>query len=356
MESNTKSKKIKLYNTLNKEEAKKILIQENVSRLTLSFYKYFLIQDAKSFRDKMYLNMVELKVLGRIYVSKEGINAQLSIPESNFERFKEYIYSIESLNNIILNTAIIHDNMSYLTLKIKVRNKIVADGIQDDFFDFNNRGKYVSPEEFNIMSEQENTYVVDMRNHYEYEIGHFKNAIEIASDTFRQQLNDVLDVMKEKKDSNIIMYCTGGIRCEKASAWLLYNGFKKVYHLEGGIINYTNQVRKKNLENKFLGKNFVFDNRLSEKIDENIISHCHQCGELCDSHFNCLNSGCHMLFIQCDNCKSRYNNCCSSECMNIIALPEEEQKKLRKGLSKGQNIFNKSKQLIDLKKISKEIK
>jgi UPF0176 protein len=206
----------------------------------------------------------------------------------------------------------------------------------------NNKGRYVNAGEFNKLTEDPDTIVIDMRNHYEFEVGHFKNAIEIPSDTFRQQLPMAVDMMNEKKDANIIMYCTGGIRCEKASAYMLHKGFRNVFHLEGGIIHYTNEVKKKGLENKFIGKNFVFDERLGERITEDIIAKCHQCGNPCDIHINCANSACHLLFIQCDECKLKYESCCSNECRDFIHLPEEKQKELRKGIDKGQNIFNKS--------------
>lgn len=140
------------------------------------------------------------------------------------------------------------------------------------------------------------------------------------------------------------MYCTGGIRCEKASAYFLHNGFKNVYHIEGGIINYVNKAREQGLPIKFKGKNFVFDGRLGERITEEIIAQCHQCGALCDTHINCANEGCHLLFIQCEACRSRYNACCSDVCKEIHALPEEEQKELRRGIDRGQMIFNKSRE------------
>ena len=153
-------------------------------------------------------------------------------------------------------------------------------------------------------------------------------------------------MFKDQKDRNIIMYCTGGIRCEKASAWMLHNGYKNVFHLEGGIINYVNQTREQSLENHFIGKNFVFDERLGERITDDIISKCHICGSPCDTHHNCANSACHLLFIQCEDCSKKLNNCCSSACQDIIKLGEEEQKAIRKGQNKGQNIFNKSKKRI----------
>jgi UPF0176 protein len=142
------------------------------------------------------------------------------------------------------------------------------------------------------------------------------------------------------------MYCTGGIRCEKASAYMLHKGYKNVYHLEGGIIHYTNQVREQNLENRFIGKNFVFDDRLGERITEDVIANCHQCGAQCDTHVNCANNACHLLFIQCDSCREKMEGCCTQDCKDFIHLPEEEQKKLRKGEDKGRNIFNKSKERI----------
>ncbi|HRD44110.1 MAG TPA: rhodanese-related sulfurtransferase, partial [Ferruginibacter sp.] len=180
------------------------------------------------------------------------------------------------------------------------------------------------------------------RNHYEYEVVHFKNALEIPSDTFREQLPMAAQMLAENKERNIIMYCTGGIRCEKASAYMLHHGFKNVFHLEGGIIHYSNTVKEKNLPNKFKGKNFVFDNRMGERISDEIIAQCHQCGQPADTHVNCLNEACHLLFIQCSACKEKYQGCCCNECMEVLQLPDEVQKQMRKGLDKGRMVFNKS--------------
>ena len=200
----------------------------------------------------------------------------------------------------------------------------------------------MNAEQFNQLTNDADTIVIDMRNHYEFEVGHFENAIEVPSDTFREQLPMAADMMKDAKDKNIIMYCTGGIRCEKASAYMLHKGFKNVFHLEGGIINYANQVKEKGLPSKFHGKNFVFDNRLGERITDEIIAHCHQCGKPADTHVNCANEACHLLFIQCDECKKKYDGCCSKECLDFIHLPIEIQKEKRKGIDKGRNVFNKS--------------
>jgi len=331
-----------LHNRVSQKELKERLMQETEPRTTISFYQYFPIAEPAQFRDELYANMAALKVFGRIYVAHEGINAQISVPESNFEALKNYLYSIEPLNGIRLNIAVDDDGKSFWVLKIKVREKIVADGIEDPSFDMANRGKYVNAQAFNKLTQDPNTIVVDMRNHYEYEVGHFDGAIEVPSDTFREQLPMAADMLKEDKDKNIIMYCTGGIRCEKASAYMLHQGFKNVFHLEGGIINYANQIKEAGLPNKFKGKNFVFDNRLGERITDEIIAKCHQCGQPADTHVNCANEGCHLLFIQCDECKQKWDGCCSKECQDFIHLPIEQQKELRKGIDKGRNIFNKS--------------
>jgi len=331
-----------LHNRVNSEELKKRLHEEKEPRTTISFYKYFSIGDPQQFRDDLYKELFKLHVFGRIYVAHEGINAQISVPSIHIDAFKTYLYSIQPLDGVRLNTAV-DDGKSFWVLKVKVREKIVADGITDPGFDMNKKGKYVTAAQMNELMKDPDTIVIDMRNHYEYEVGHFENALEIPSDTFREQLPMAVDMMKEKKDKNIIMYCTGGIRCEKASAFMLHNGFNNVFHLEGGIINYAREIKSEGLESKFIGKNFVFDERLGERITDDIISHCHQCGKPADIHVNCANSGCHLLFIQCDECKEKFEGCCSKECRDIIHMPEEEQMKIRRGIDKGRNIFNKSK-------------
>ena len=333
-----------LYNTRSSKELREEMLRSEEIRSTISFYQYAHIQDVQQFRDAVYAGLEKLGVFGRVYVAAEGINAQVSCPEQNVAALREFLNSFPFLKDIRLNIALDDDGKSFWVLKVKIRPKIVADGIDDPGFDIMKRGRYLGPEEYNTLTDRDDTIVIDMRNHYEYEVGHFENAIEIPSDTFREQLPMAVDMMQPHKDKNIIMYCTGGIRCEKASAYFLHNGFKNVYHIEGGIINYVNKAREQGLPIKFKGKNFVFDGRLGERITEDIIAQCHQCGAPCDTHINCANEGCHLLFIQCEACRSRYNACCSDVCKEIHALPEEEQKELRRGIDRGQMIFNKSRE------------
>tara|TARA_R100001369_G_scaffold91829_1_gene134356 strand:- start:1219 stop:2250 length:1032 start_codon:yes stop_codon:yes gene_type:complete len=333
---------MQLYNTLSAKEREALIEEAGLERLTISFYQYARIGNPSIFRNHLFIHWNELDVLGRIYVAHEGINAQLSVPAVNFNAFKAHLDSITFLENVRLNIAIEQDNKSFLKLKVKVREKIVADGLNDDSFDVTNKGIHVDAVKFNELIEDSDTILVDMRNHYESEIGHFKNAITPDVDTFRDSLDIIeKDLADHKEDKKLVMYCTGGIRCEKASAYYKHKGFKNVYQLEGGIIEYTRQVKNLKLENKFLGKNFVFDHRRGERITDDVIANCHQCGNPCDNHVNCANEACHLLFIQCDSCAEAMNNCCSVECKEIHELPFEEQKKLRKGKVVSNKIFKK---------------
>jgi UPF0176 protein len=333
---------MQLYNTLSSKERAYLIEKAGQERLTLSFYQYTQIGNPQLFRDFLFIHWNPLEVLGRIYVANEGINAQLSVPAKQFETFKASLDAITFLEGVRLNIAIEQDNKSFLKLTVKVRNKIVSDGLKDEKFDVTQRGIHVNAQEFNDLLNDKNALCVDMRNHYESEIGHFDKAITPDVDTFRDSLPIIEEELEaHKEDRKIVMYCTGGIRCEKASAYFKHKGFKEVYQLEGGIIEYARQVKAQSLENKFIGKNFVFDERRSERISEDVIAQCHQCGAPCDSHVNCINEACHLLFIQCAACQEKMNDCCSISCKEISTLPPEDQRKLRRGLHNSNKIFKK---------------
>lgn len=320
-----------LHNRVNKKELKKRIQEEQIKRITISFYKYVIIDHPNELRDQLFLQWKSLDILGRIYVAKEGINAQMSIPEANFDAFKTNLFANPYFTDIPFKIAVEDDGKSFYKLTVKVRPKIVADGLDDQSFDVTNVGRHLTAREFNEAMELPGTIVVDMRNHYESEVGRFEKAICPDVDTFREELPLVLEELKDKKDQKILMYCTGGVRCEKASAYLKHHGFSDVNQLYGGIIDYVRQVRSEGIPTKFVGKNFVFDERVGERITEDIIAHCHQCGEACDTHVNCANDDCHLLFIQCPSCAEKMEGCCTPECRQIIALSLEEQKKLRRG-------------------------
>ena len=319
------------------------MLAETEPRTTISFYKYFTIVDPKATRDTLYKALTELDVFGRIYLAREGINAQISVPQSRVAALRELLYAFDpALNGLRLNIALDDDGKSFWVLRMKVRERIVADGIDDPTFNASDVGEYLKAAEVNAMLDDPDAVFIDMRNHYEYEVGHFEDAMEIPADTFREQLPKAVEMMQEHKDKKIVMYCTGGIRCEKASAWMKHNGFSKVWHIEGGIIEYARRAREQGLPVRFVGKNFVFDERMGERISDEVIAQCHQCGAPCDDHTNCLNDGCHLLFIQCPACAEKFAGCCSEACKEESALPEEEQRRRRAGRENGNKIFNKS--------------
>lgn len=323
-----------LLNRVSKKELKKRIQEETIKRITVSFYKYVIIDQPNELRDELYELWQNFNILGRIYLANEGINAQMSVPEENWDVFKQKLNENTLFTGIPLKIAVEDDGKSFYKLTIKVRKKIVADGLDDSSFDVTNVGNHLNAKQFNEAMNDPETIIVDMRNHYESEVGKFVGAITPDADTFREELPMVIDELKDKKDKKILMYCTGGVRCEKASAYLKHNGFEDVNQLHGGIIDYVRQIKAEGLESKFVGKNFVFDERIGERITEDVISECHQCGAPCDAHTNCANDDCHLLFIQCESCAEKTNGCCTPECTEIAALPIEEQRAIRKGKKK----------------------
>jgi UPF0176 protein len=318
-----------LENRVNKEILKQRLVNESFNRKTLSFYRYLNIQNPSEFRDDLYSKWSELGCFGRIYVAREGINAQMSVPEHNLSAFLQQLDSFPGLGEMPIKYALVDNGKSFYKLTIKVRPKIVADGLDHDTYDLSKVGKHLSALEFHELAGKPETVVIDMRNHYESEIGRFENAICPDADTFKDAIQMVIRDYENQKDKKILLYCTGGIRCEKASSFLLHNGFNDVSQLYGGIIEYAQQIKHLGLTSKFIGKNFVFDERLGETIDGQVISHCHQCGNPADTHVNCANDDCHLLFIQCAECAVKYEKCCSDECRDITHLPLEARRELR---------------------------
>lgn len=330
--------KTKLINRLGPEELRKRLEAEDFARRTLSFYRYVRIEDPQAYRDALFARWSELNALGRIYVAAEGINAQMNVPDPQWEAFVRDLNSDVHLQNIPLKIAVEDDGKSFLKLTVKVRRKIVADGLDDHAYDVTNVGRHLSAREWNEAIEAGAT-VVDIRNHYESEIGHFEGALRPQSETFREELPEVLELLKGKEDEKILLYCTGGIRCEKTSAYLRHHGFKDVNQLHGGIIDYARQIKTEELPNRFRGKNFVFDERLGESVSEEVISTCHQCETPSDSHVNCANPECNLLFIQCPSCAQKYQHCCSAECAEVKEWPLEERLAWKKEKRRDQRYY-----------------
>ncbi len=317
-----------LLNRRNKKQLMHSLDKEQFERITCSFYRYIKINDLINIRNQLYTKFIELHCLGRIYIAREGINAQVSVPTPNWDAFINILDSFTDFNNMHIKPAVTHSKYSFIKLIVKVKKQIVADGLDDNLLVPLAAENYLSATEFNEAMDDPKSIVVDMRNYYESEVGHFNDAICPDADTFKDILPLVKKILNAK--NKLLLYCTGGIRCEKASAYLKSHNFEDVYQLEGGIISYFHQVKEKNLECKFKGKNFVFDARMGENITDDIISKCHQCEAPSNRHTNCKNQACHILFIQCEKCDLSFSNCCSKECSEIAAKPLDEQKILRK--------------------------
>jgi UPF0176 protein len=320
-----------LANRENKDVLKQRLKEENIERKTISFYRYVNITNPQELRDSLFKTWSDWNCFGRIYIAHEGINAQMSVPANFWDAFVEHLNSIEYFKDVPFKHAVDGNGKSFYKLVIKVKEKVVADGINDPAFDPSKTGTYLDAIEFNKALEDPNTIVIDMRNHYESEVGRFEGAFCPDADTFREELPLVIDHLHGQEDKKVLMYCTGGIRCEKASAYFKHKGFKDVNHLKGGIIKYAEEIKEKGLESKFKGINFVFDERIGERITNDVLSTCHQCDAPCDTHVNCKNDDCHLLFIQCAACAEKMQGCCTPECVTIAALPIEEQRELRKG-------------------------
>ncbi len=308
----------------------KRLAAEPFKRRTLSFYRYVILEHPEKLRDELFESWNKLGVLGRVYLAHEGINAQISIPEPKLDELRKQLDATAEFKNVPFKIAIEEPNTSFWKLVIKVRKQIVADGLSIDSYDITNVGKHLDAKEFNEAIESGAT-VVDMRNKYESDIGHFASAVTPTSQRFIDELPEVLEKLADKKDEKILLYCTGGIRCEKASAYLRHHGFKDVNQLHGGIIQYKHDIEQIGLESKFLGKNYVFDGRMAEAVTSDVLGKCFTCGTNADSYDNCANDLCHALFIQCASCKEKMFGACSTECSKIAALPIEEKKKLRQG-------------------------
>ena len=320
--------KVLRHNKLNRLDAVKKIAEEDFDRTILSFYKYVKIKKPEMLRNLLFEDWEGLNVLGRVYLAEEGINAQVSVPDFNLEAFKDLVNDNAHFKGVDFKVAIEKNNYSFFKLAIKVKAQIVADGLKSGDYDVTNPGKHVNAKEWNELMEK-GAIVVDMRNHYESEVGHFKGALLPGSVTFKEELPLVKKLLTGKEKEKVLLYCTGGIRCEKASAYLKKEGFNEVHQLSGGIVRYAHQVKEHGLENKFKGKNFVFDNRLGERVSNDIISSCHQCGQKSDNHTNCANLNCNLLFIQCDKCKKKNKNCCSPACIETTLLSDGEQKKIR---------------------------
>ena len=266
----------------------------------LLYYCYTKIDDPESFRVAHHLFCIENNIRGRIIVAKEGINGTISGTEEDCKKYMEALHADPRFSHTEFKIESSESN-AFQKLNIRVKDEIVNSGFT-----------YIEPHEFRKVKNEENIVIVDVRSDYEHNVGKFKNAISFDIQNFRD-FPDKVEELEKYKDKKIITYCTGGIKCEKASAYLLEKGFKNVYQLHGGIIKYGIEEGGEDFD----GKCYVFDNRVVvdvNNVNPTVISSCHICGTNCDRMVNCANPECNKHVSICENCADEMEGACSEAC------------------------------------------
>ncbi|CAG8512294.1 4926_t:CDS:10 [Ambispora leptoticha] len=303
--------------------------------LNLSFYTFNPIEDARlgSLHQTMLKNFKDLGILGRIYISTEGINAQLSCPSEKINALRKYCDEEipkffgkvdERIDDGIgeFNYSTVHgDRASFLKLIVRIRNQIVVDGLKPGSYDIKKQPKHLSAQEWHhaLSNTDIKPIVIDMRNHYESEVGHFEDSIRPDVDTFRDSIKAMNEICQGKQDEEIFMYCTGGIRCSKAGAILRSNGFKFVNVLKGGVTAYGRFVAANPfIKSLYKGRNFTFDKRLGEPITDDIVSQCHTCDCKIRTKHTCGNRTCFEMVDTWDKMLQEKN---SSDESSTILIP-----------------------------------
>ena len=273
----------------------------------ITFYKYTEIKNPRELMESLTKRCKSLNLMGRILIANEGINGGVCGKKEDIEKFKERFNERNELRGLSFREQDFEKQV-YHKLVIRLREEVVAFNHK---VNLSNKGKDISPEELKeLLDKKEDVVLLDARNDYEYKLGKFKDARTLKIKNFRELPNKINDI-KDLKDKKIVMYCTGGIRCEKASAYLKENGFKDVNKLKGGIIEFIHKYPKTYFE----GGLFVFDDRIVSQAGDPITK-CKHCNKECDVLINCHNLDCDKLHISCEDCQSKMNSCCSEECVN----------------------------------------
>ncbi len=289
------------------------------------FYKFTEIDNPGDFVEEHLNFCTEVGLLGKILVAKEGINGSLSGSEDQINKYKEFLKSQSQFYDINFKEEIGTFN-PFKKMIIRQKKEIIR---MDQNLDLENRGEYISPRELmELYNSDEEFIVLDTRNNYESEVGKFKNAITPNIETFRE-FPEALKALEDKKDKKIITYCTGGIRCEKATSYMIRNGFTNVYQLQDGIINFCQQFPNTLWE----GKCFVFDQRLLSHVDPETepITNCIHCNQTCDRYQNCKNPTCDDFIVLCEDCGKKFNGCCSDNCVSEYKAYTTKKSRERQG-------------------------
>ncbi|MFR0367782.1 rhodanese-related sulfurtransferase [Candidatus Phytoplasma palmae] len=287
---------------------------KNETYLIILYYKYFFIDELDQFKNEQFDYCDKLGLLGRIIISKEGMNGTLSGPEKNINKYIEYMKKSDFGHDIDFKISYFHKHV-FSKLSVKVRDEIVSLKLNKDIFPYKNKKYYLKPQEFYNNLKKNDVFVLDVRNNYEYNLGHFRNAINPDIENFRflpKWIEENLDLMKNKK---VVTYCTGGVRCEKIAYFLKEKGINEVYQLEGGIIKYS---QDKKLKGKlFDGKMYVFDERISTEVNEKqhtIVGKDFFDQTPCERYINCANPHCNKQILCSEENEEYFLGSCSKEC------------------------------------------
>lgn len=282
---------------------------------TLLYYCYSTIADAEQFAAEHLKFCKSLGLTGRIIVAEEGLNGTVSGAPEACQAYMDAIYADGRFNSTEFKIDEV-DEPSFVKMHVRYKSEIVHSGLRNpEIIDPKKQtGKHLEPKDFMEMKDRDDVIVLDVRSNYEHNLGKFNNAITLDIENFRD-FPAMINELAQYKDKKILTYCTGGIKCEKASALLLHEGFKDVYQLHGGIIKYGKEAGGKDFE----GKCYVFDNRLSvdvNSVNPVVISKCYNCGATTDKMINCANPECNEHFTQCDECGTKMEGCCSDACQS----------------------------------------
>lgn len=277
----------------------------------ISFYKYVEIEYPEAMA-KEHLNWcLENNIRGKVYFATEGINGSVFGDDETISNYKNHLKSIKIFNDVWFKETLT-DKTAFNKMYVRVKDEIVNSGLQNT--SLKNTAPKLTPEQLlNFYESGKDFIIIDARNWYESKIGKFKNAITPQIKHFREWPS-VVESLGEYKERTIVTYCTGGIRCEKASAYMRENGFKDVYQMDGGILNYIQKFPDTYWE----GGMFVFDDRKvfepNTKEELKHIASCHFCNKPISNYINCHNMNCDKIFVCCDECKIENDYCCSEEC------------------------------------------
>jgi len=291
----------------------------------LLYYKYVSISNPTKIANWQRSLCEGLHLKGRIILAHEGINGTIGGSDQNTQKYIEAMKQHELFGNIDFKTAG-GGSESFPKLKISIKNEIIRLGVDHVGVTTENTGIHLSPDETHelLSNRHDNLIVLDARNDYEWEVGKFADAELPNIKTFREFPEYVDKNLDRYKDKEILMYCTGGVRCERATAYLVQkNVAKKVYQIEGGIHRYI----EKHPDGFFRGKNYVFDNRITVKANEDVLSNCLLCNVKSDDYTNCINAMCNKHFTACSPCKESSNSTCSQTCLNLIVSKQTVERK-----------------------------